>query len=167
MVVPTVGIRMRCFFASSTPLRIASGTSPALPSPTPTWPCAVTHDDDRAEAEAPAALDDLGDAVDLDDALLERELGGIDPGHCGLLLLEVESGFAGGVGERLDPPVVPEPGSIEDDLRDPGGSGPLGDEASRPPSLRSTFVCFPPLSSGSSEDAAARVRPAVSSMTWA
>src|SRR6188508_2575997 len=37
-----------------------SGTDVAL---------AVTHDDDRAEAEAPAALDDLRDAVDLDDAL--------------------------------------------------------------------------------------------------
>ena len=31
----------------------------------------VTDDDERAEAEAPAALDDLGDAVDVDDALLE------------------------------------------------------------------------------------------------
>ena len=30
---------MRCFLASSTPLRIASGTSPALPSPAPTCPC--------------------------------------------------------------------------------------------------------------------------------
>src|SRR5438874_713091 len=38
IVVPTIGIRMRFFFASSTPLRIASGTSPALPRPTPTWP---------------------------------------------------------------------------------------------------------------------------------
>jgi hypothetical protein len=32
---------------------------------------AVADDDDRAEAEAAAALDDLRDAVDLDDALLE------------------------------------------------------------------------------------------------
>ena len=36
MVVPTIGILMRFFFASSTPLRIDSGTSPALPRPTPT-----------------------------------------------------------------------------------------------------------------------------------
>ena len=36
IVVPTIGILIRFFFASSTPLRIASGTSPALPSPTPT-----------------------------------------------------------------------------------------------------------------------------------
>src|SRR5215210_4129733 len=35
----------------------------------------VTDDDDRAEAEPPAALDDLGHSIDLDDALLERVLG--------------------------------------------------------------------------------------------
>ena len=122
---------MRFFFASSTPLRIDSGTSPALPSPTPTWPGAVTDDDDRAEAEPPAALDDLGDPVDLDDALLERELIGVDACHVGSFRSEVEAGFAGGIGERLDPPVVPEPGSIEDDALDTGGLGPLGDEACR------------------------------------
>ena len=38
IVVPTIGILMMFFLASSTPLRIASGTSPALPRPTPTWP---------------------------------------------------------------------------------------------------------------------------------
>src|SRR5581483_503421 len=39
----------------------------------------VPHDDERREGEAPAALDDLGDAVDLDDALLElARLGVLD-----------------------------------------------------------------------------------------
>ena len=38
----------------------------------------VAHHDQRGEREAPAALDDLGDAVDLDDALLEVEAGGAD-----------------------------------------------------------------------------------------
>src|SRR5262245_20385144 len=89
---------------------------------------AVTDDDDRAEAEPPAALDDLGDPVDLDDALLERELVGIDACHVGSFRSELEAGFAGGIGERLDPPVVPEPGSIEDDALDAGGLGSLGDE---------------------------------------
>ena len=36
----------------------------------------VADDDQRGEREAPAALDDLGDAVDLDDAFLEVEAGG-------------------------------------------------------------------------------------------
>ena len=38
----------------------------------------VADDHERGEREAPAALDDLGDAVDLDDALLEVEAGGVD-----------------------------------------------------------------------------------------
>jgi len=38
MVVPTIGTVMRCFFADSTALRMASGTSPAFPSPAPTRP---------------------------------------------------------------------------------------------------------------------------------
>src|SRR6476646_8645689 len=41
---------------------------------------------------------------------------------------ELEAGFAGGFGERLDPPVIPEPGSIEHDALDAGGLCPLGDE---------------------------------------
>src|SRR3954465_9737349 len=89
---------------------------------------AVTDDDDRAEAEPPAALDDLGDSVDLDDALLERELVGVDPCHGGSFRSELEAGFAGGIGERLDPPVVPEPGSIEDDALDASGFCPLCDQ---------------------------------------
>ena len=85
IVVPTIGILMMFFFASSTPLRIASGTSPALPRPDADVAGAVADDDDRAEAEAPAALDDLRDAVDLDDALLERELVGVNSWHVSLL----------------------------------------------------------------------------------
>ena len=63
--------RKTFFRAWSFPLRMASGTSFALPRPTPTWPGLVADDDERAKLEAPAALDDLGDAVDVDDALLE------------------------------------------------------------------------------------------------
>ena len=38
----------------------------------------VADDDQRREREATAALDDLGDAVDLDDPLLEIQAGGAD-----------------------------------------------------------------------------------------
>ncbi len=38
----------------------------------------IADDDEGREGEAPAALDDLGDAVDLDDALLEIQAGGVD-----------------------------------------------------------------------------------------
>jgi hypothetical protein len=39
----------------------------------------VPDDDERGEREAPAALDDLRDAVDLDDALLELAVYSIPP----------------------------------------------------------------------------------------
>src|SRR5450759_137653 len=42
---------------------------------------------------------------------------------------ELEAGFAGAVGQRLDPPVVPEPGPVEDNLLDPRAPGALGDQA--------------------------------------
>src|SRR5689334_4840631 len=38
MVAPTRGTSIRCFLASSTPLRMASVYSAALPRPIPTWP---------------------------------------------------------------------------------------------------------------------------------
>src|SRR5947209_1873091 len=37
-VISRSGTRRTCFFASSTPFLIASGTSSAFPSPAPTWP---------------------------------------------------------------------------------------------------------------------------------
>ena len=157
---------MRFFFASSTPLRIASGTSPALPRPDADVARAVTDDDDRAEAEAPAALDDLGDAVDLDDALFERQLVGVDACHGGSFL-EVEAGFARGIGERLDPPVVPEPGAVEDDLLDAGGLGALGDERADRRPRSCVLVPLAPRSSGSSDEARGERAARESSMTWA
>ena len=128
---------------------------------------AVADDDDRAEAEPPAALDDLGDAVDLDDALLERELVRVDPCHGGSFRSELEAGFAGGIGERLDPPVVPEPGSIEDDALDAGGLRPLGDEPADDGRLLGLGRAWSRLSSFSTVEAAASVRPDASSMTCA
>ena len=38
IVLPILGTRKKCFFASSTPLAMAAGTSLALPYPTPTIP---------------------------------------------------------------------------------------------------------------------------------
>src|ERR1035437_9490363 len=44
-------------------------------------------------------------------------------------LSELEAGFAGGVGQQLDPPVVPEPGPVEDNLLDPRAPGALRDQS--------------------------------------
>jgi hypothetical protein len=43
---------------------------------------AVADDDQRAEAEVLAALDDLGDAADVDDRVLQVQLRGVDLFAC-------------------------------------------------------------------------------------
>src|SRR5207248_5884258 len=115
---------------------------------------AVAHHDQRGEAEPAAALDDLGDAVDRDDPFEMRRLlrrrvapaalattlaavaaafaAGSGPAAPTLLswhevrsLLELESGFAGGIGQGCDPPGVPVATTVEDHLADSGGLGPL------------------------------------------
>src|SRR5690606_38917381 len=92
---------------------------------------AVADDHHRAEAEAPAALDDLGDAVDLDDLLFQVELGRIDPCHAfSSLSLQVEAALAGALGERADPPVVLISAPIEHHGADARGLGALGERAS-------------------------------------
>src|SRR5262249_35117771 len=82
----------------------------------------VADHHERGEREAPAALDDLGDAVDLDHALLElarflaREDLTLDTCH-----LELQPSFARAVGERLDASVVQIAAAVEDTRLDPRG----------------------------------------------
>ena len=65
----------------------------------------VADDDERGEAEAPAALHDLRDAVDVDDALLELLFVDLIERHVDFVLgiaeyaSELEAGFARGLGE--------------------------------------------------------------------
>ena len=73
IVVRYLGTRKRFFLASSTAFWMATGTSLAFPCPTPDGVDLVAHDHEGREREAPAALDDLRDAVDLDDPLVELE----------------------------------------------------------------------------------------------
>ena len=60
------------------PFLIAEGTSFALPTPKPDHAVAVADDDQRAEAQVLAALDDLGDAADVDDRVLQVQLRRVD-----------------------------------------------------------------------------------------
>src|SRR4029453_10022944 len=116
---------------------------------------AVAHDHQGGEAEATTTLDDLGDTVDRDDPLEVRSLldGRVTataltaivpaatfvvatgPAATALLtrhwssFLELESGFAGGVRQRGDPPRVPVAAAVEDDLGHARGLGPLGEES--------------------------------------
>ena len=80
---------------------------------------------------------------------------------------EIQAGFAGRVGEGLDAPVVPEPGPVEHDLADPGRPCPLGDDAGPTAAASADLLPLADRMSGSSDEAAASVRPVVSSMTWA
>ena len=57
--------------ARSEPLRMASGTSRALPTPTPTRPLPSPTTTSARKRKAPPALDHLGDAADVHDALCE------------------------------------------------------------------------------------------------
>src|SRR5438105_4183901 len=129
MVVPTIGIRMRFFFASSTPFRIASGTSPALPSPAPTWPAPSPTTTIALKLNRRPPLTTLATRLiwttrSSSVSLFGSILGTLaNPPRS-----EIQAGFAGGLGERLDPPVIPEPGPIEDDAVDAGGLRPLGDQ---------------------------------------
>ena len=94
-----------------------------LAEPKPTTPVAVADDDQRAEAEVLAALDDLGDAVDVDDLVLELELRSrrsarsLTFASC-RCLLELQAGFARRVGEALDAAVIEVAAAVEDDPLD-------------------------------------------------
>ena len=72
----------------------------------------VADDDERREREPPAALDDLGDAVDLDHALLELACLLVIDSH-----QKLKSSLARAVGERLHTAVVQVPGAVEHGTR--------------------------------------------------
>ena len=121
MVVPTIGTRMRFFFASSTPFRIDSGTSPALPRPTPTWPSPSPTTTTALKLNRRPPLTTFATRLIWTTRSSSVSLfGSILANSAAPFRSEVEAGLAGGVGERLDPSVVPEPGPIEDDVLDAG-----------------------------------------------
>src|SRR5215203_4950714 len=97
-------------------------------------PVLVADNDERGEREAPAALDHLRDAVDLNDALLEveagRRNGSIGGGHGSFegSGLEVQAALAGALGQGLDTAVVLVAAAVEHDGLDAGGLRALGQQ---------------------------------------
>ena len=80
--------------------------------------------------------------------------------------LEVQAGFARGVGQGLHPAVIEVAAAIEDDVLDALFDRALGDELADPGGgvlVGALGLLFSP----SSEEAAASVTPRSSSMTWA
>ena len=141
----------------------------------------VADDHQRGEAEPPAALHHLGDAVDVDqlvDELAVARLRGRDSrsplsGLRAIVLmslsrLELQAAFAGGVGQRLDAAVIDVAAAVEHHLRDAGLLGALGDQlADRRGGRLVGAVLSWLLQSFSSVEAAASVSPFASSMIWA
>src|SRR4051812_386654 len=121
-----MGTLMRFFLASSTPLRIASGTSPALPRPTPTWPAPSPTTMTALKLNRRPPLTTLATRLIWTTRSSSVSLLGSMRGTSGSS--EIQAGFARGIGKRLDAPVVPEAGAVEDDLADAGGTGALGNE---------------------------------------
>src|SRR5579864_6007227 len=133
MVLPTMGTVIMCFLASSTPLRMASGTSPALPRPAPTRPCPSPTTTSALKEKRRPPLTTL--ATRLRETIFSwNSLPRSSPPRRSRsmripIVLELQSGLAGGVGQRLDAAMVQIAAAVEDDAAHPGGGGALGHRA--------------------------------------
>ena len=168
IVAPWRGTRKRFFFGALDALLDRERDLVGLAVARADDAVLVADDHERGEREAPAALDDLGDAVDLDDALLEVEAGAgrrNDRGQasqaCGL---EGQPALAGALGKGLHAAVVLVSAAVEDRGLDAGGLGALGEQLARP---RACSMRGASAASASVQLTAASVRPATSSMSWA
>src|SRR5258708_23353804 len=130
MVVPTMGTATMLFLASSTPLRIASGTSPALPRPKPTRPAPSPTTTSALKEKRRPPLTTL--ATRLTETM--RSWRSLLPPRSSRRLsiriaiaLKLQSRFAGGVGQRLDAAVVEIAAPVEDHGAGPGLARALGD----------------------------------------
>src|SRR5688572_9928903 len=130
IVVPTMGTLIRFFFASSTPLRIASGTSPALPRPAPTWPAPSPTTTIALKLKRRPPLTTLATRLICTTRSSSVSRAGSILGKTfSSVALEVEAGFATGIGERPDTTVVAISGAVEDDLLDARALGALGQQS--------------------------------------
>src|ERR671935_2545006 len=114
MVRSVSGTRMTCFFASSTPFLIASGTSSALPRPAPTCPrpSPTTTTAEKLKRRPPFttfATRLICTTRSVSSSLFESIFAIFLP----VCFLELQAGFACAVGERLDPPVVKRAATVE------------------------------------------------------
>src|ERR671937_1738335 len=120
MVVPTIGTVMMFRLATSTPLRIASGTSRALPSPAPTRPLPSPTTISAEKENLRPPLTTLATRLRLTSRSvrsppIRSPRSFIWGGRTAMLplYLELEAGFSGGLRERLHPAVIEVPAAIE------------------------------------------------------
>src|SRR5215470_1318861 len=131
---------MRPRRAASVALRIASGTSRALPWPKPTRPFWSPTTTSAAKPKRLPPLTTLAtrlmctslsvNSLSRSSRSRPRSLWGPRATFSVLSgqFSKFQSAFAGGIGERLDAPVVQETAAIKDHFLDAGLDGTLGDE---------------------------------------
>src|SRR5215471_7070164 len=119
IVCPSSGTLNRFFFAFSPPLRIASGTSLALPSPTPTCPCpSPTTTSAEKENRRPPFTTFATRLMFTTRSLRSRSLGLIGVAKTVLpfaLRLKLQAGLARPFGDGRDPSVVGKAIAVEHD----------------------------------------------------
>src|SRR5687768_7196636 len=125
MVAPTSGTRIRCFLASSTPLRIASGTSFDLPRPAPTTPLRSPTTTTALKLKRRPPLTTFATRLIWTTFSSRLSLVGSIRAMC-YSALQVEAALAGALGERANPPVVLVTAAVEDHGLHAGGLGALG-----------------------------------------
>src|SRR5215813_12398557 len=126
MVDPESGTSKTFFFACSPPLRMASGTSLALPRPTPTlpFPSPTTISAEKLKRRPPfttlaTRLMWMTRSLSFSSSMLSSAME---------ILSELQAGFAGRVGEGLHSAVVEVAVAVEDDLVDLALEADLRDE---------------------------------------
>src|SRR5262245_43789525 len=130
MVVSFSGTKIRSFLACSTALRIASGTSWALPRPTPTWPrpsptTTSAVNENRRPPLTPLATRLMETTRSFSSARLDRSsLQPLDSPDS----LEDQAAGPGRIGERLHASVVHVAAPVEHDALDALRLGLLGQE---------------------------------------
>src|SRR6185312_7795490 len=131
MVVASTWILRRFFFAASMPFLIAAGTSLALPVPKPTIFALGSPTTTSAEKLRflPPFTTLVTRLIDTTCSFRFRLLDSMRFVNIAMRSLELQSRFAGRVGERLDAPVIEITAAIEHDLRNALFFRPLGNEA--------------------------------------
>src|SRR6185437_3152646 len=128
-------------FACSVALRIASGTSRALPAPWPTRPLPSPTTTSAAKPKRRPPFTTFATRL-METSFSTNSLSALSfrsrsrPPRCSLLFspraipapLEIQAGFARGFGQRTDPAVINVRAAIETDIDDARRLGALGDQ---------------------------------------
>src|SRR5213082_1309441 len=121
MVLPASGSLKRFFFACSPPLRMASGTSLALPRPAPTWPWpSPTTTSAEKEKRRPPFTTLATRLMWTTRSFNSGRSFGLIGAAIVSASLELEAALAGALGNSRHAAVVHEPVAVEHDRPDPG-----------------------------------------------